>query len=425
MIIKKLVVILSVFYTSVTFSQPRYLIPFRDGNLWGYSDTNLNIIVKPKYDQTGIYSYGFGLVQKGKYFGYLNAKGVEVVAPQYTYLSQFWQNYVVVSKDTINGIIQLQTGKVVLPLNFRNIMDAGNDLFIVIGKKGAQGIFNASKGTWLLNLEYRAIKFDSFGIRHTYYTAFKGTRAIRFSLSDKGIYSTISNTEIVYHEIKKAEVTPLPAEEEKIEEILEDQIDSNNTGIACAYLVNGKMGFYNLTIKDGLKKNDSVPAIFDDIRLIPGTIELLIVKRNGKEGVISLKNREVIPLKFDEVKAVDSSFSHGIYIVRLNEKYGLAQGNTQLLNCKYDTIFQAKEGFHLVTNHKAGLYIYDKEKSLFNVLIEAEYDYILDIRELHPSDFLQSIHNKNDYKTSTYLVYISFNNKRGYINLNGKKFFTN
>lgn len=106
----------------------------------------------------------------------------------------------------------------------------------------------------------------------------------------------------------------LPLEEEKPAEIIEDKIDSNNTWTAGNYFVNGKMGFYKMTMKDGVGPTDSVPAIFDNVALIPGNNELLLVKQNGREGVITLKNQEVIPLKFDEVKPVYSTLSHGIIL---------------------------------------------------------------------------------------------------------------
>ena len=102
---KKLISILFFFSTTFVFSQAKYLVPYRSGNLWGYSDTNLNIIVAPKYDYAEIYSYGFGMVKKGKLFGYLNAKGKEIGPPMNEHISDFWNDYIIGTTDESANII--------------------------------------------------------------------------------------------------------------------------------------------------------------------------------------------------------------------------------------------------------------------------------------------------------------------------------
>ena len=461
---KKLISILLFFSTTFAFSQAKYLVPYRSGNLWGYSDTNLNIIVQPKYDYAELYYYGFGMVVKGKLLGYLNANGKEIVPPIYEHISDFWQDYIVGTTGENANIINLHTGKVVLPNIDRNIIDNGNDIFIVTNKKGKKGVFNASKGSWLLSLEYDDIKIDSFTTHVNYYTARRKSELIHFSLSDKGRFSKISTSTLKPVVIKQVEELPLIADEEKLDKIVELTSVSNKLWFAGSYIENGKYGYYTNIIIDDVQIVDSVPAIFDNIALIPenynliivkrngkegvitlknqemvpaiydtiavvpGNDSLLIVKRNGREGVITIKNKEVIPQKYDEVTAVDSSCSHGIYIVKMNGKYGLAQKDTLLLACNYDGIYQVHQNldyFVLIQNNKTGMYIFDKQKSLLNILIQPKYDYVLSFYMLQPLDFRLSDASEKGYKNAIFLALVSKNGKRGYINLNGKEFFRN
>ena len=461
---KKLISILFFFSTTFVFSQAKYLVPFRSGNSWGYSDTNLKIIVAPKYDYAEIYSYGFGMIVKGKLLGYLNANGIEIVPPIYEHISDFWKDYIVGTIGENANIINLHTGKVVLANINRNIFYNGNDIYIVTNKKGKKGVFNASKGSWLLSLEYDDITTDSFTTHFNYYTAKRKSELIHFSLSDKGRFSKLSTSSLKSVAIKEVKELPLIADEEKLDKIVEVTFVSNKLWFAGSFTENGKSGYYTKIIIDDVEIVDSVPAMFDNIALVPGNDSLLIVKRNGKEGVITLKNKEmvpaiydtiavvpgndsllivkrngregvitiknkeVIPQKYDEVKAVDSSYSHGIYIVKMNGKYGLAQDDTLLLACNYDAITQVHETldyFNLMQNNKTGMYIFDKQKSLFNILIQPKYDYVLGFRMLQPLDFRLSDASKKGYKNATFLALVSKNGKRGYINLNGKEFFRN
>jgi WG containing repeat len=55
------------------------LIPYRQGDLWGYSGPYKNIVIKPEYEETDFFYEGFAIVKKGNKYGYINKEGKVVI----------------------------------------------------------------------------------------------------------------------------------------------------------------------------------------------------------------------------------------------------------------------------------------------------------------------------------------------------------
>ena len=55
------------------------LIPYRQGNLWGYANVDKTIIIKPQYEEAYRFYEGFASVKKGGKFGYINKTGKVVI----------------------------------------------------------------------------------------------------------------------------------------------------------------------------------------------------------------------------------------------------------------------------------------------------------------------------------------------------------
>ena len=107
------------------------LIPYRDGNLWGFADRDLNIVIQPQFDAAQLFYYnlaavkkagkmgyvdttgtvavplkydragnimdGFAIVEAGKKWGFINFKGEEVVSLKYDGLGQFYDDMAIAS----------------------------------------------------------------------------------------------------------------------------------------------------------------------------------------------------------------------------------------------------------------------------------------------------------------------------------------
>ena len=60
------------------------LIPFRQGDKWGYATPDLNIVIQPKYKEANWFSEGFASVKIGSKFGYINKAGKLVIPAKFT-----------------------------------------------------------------------------------------------------------------------------------------------------------------------------------------------------------------------------------------------------------------------------------------------------------------------------------------------------
>ena len=74
---KNLIVAILLLFTFPTFAQQsnRSLIPYRQGNLWGYANPDKSIAIKPSYDEANWFVAGYAVVKKGTKYGYINEKG--------------------------------------------------------------------------------------------------------------------------------------------------------------------------------------------------------------------------------------------------------------------------------------------------------------------------------------------------------------
>ena len=65
MISKKLVLVLLMAITTHVFAQREdlKLIPYRKGDLWGYANTNKDIVIKPQYNEANLFYAGFASVK--------------------------------------------------------------------------------------------------------------------------------------------------------------------------------------------------------------------------------------------------------------------------------------------------------------------------------------------------------------------------
>lgn len=59
------------------------LIPYRQGDLWGYASPDKTIIIKPEYEEAQRFFEGFAAVKKGGKFGYISKEGNVVIPFRY------------------------------------------------------------------------------------------------------------------------------------------------------------------------------------------------------------------------------------------------------------------------------------------------------------------------------------------------------
>jgi hypothetical protein len=159
--------------------------------------------------------------------------------------------------------------------------------------------------------------------------------------------------------------------------------------------------------------------------------KLYIVTKDGKSGVVTKEQQEIVPLKYEEIRYTDSSLSTQLFIVKQKGKFGIVKGFKELVQPDYDNItawHENERSFILSRNNKRGVYIHRRD-SLPGVLIEPKYDYVSTWLLVQPNDFETSIPHVDRYlynkgKTMVQIGFFS-DRKVGYVDENGREFFKN
>jgi hypothetical protein len=107
---KKIVIIIILLSSFNLFAQK--LIPYRKGNLWGYSKEDKTIVVKPEFDKITYFNDNQpGIVVKNKKVGLMSAKGELLIPVKYIYMAKDGKGYTAIS----------DSGRVYFDENFKKI----------------------------------------------------------------------------------------------------------------------------------------------------------------------------------------------------------------------------------------------------------------------------------------------------------------
>lgn len=413
--------------SSTLMAQVNYLIPYRDGNLWGYSDTNANIVIQPRYEEANPFTRGYALVVNQKRYGVVNMQGKVVVPIQYEAIQDCcFSPFLTAVQNGNKGLVELKTGKVVLPFQYQSFSLQYDRIYIATDTSGIKGLFDTKAGKWLLPKEYEDISAYSFENAITYYSARGKGQTIHFTLNDKRTFQIMTTVRRQKQNLaQKAEiVSDIHPQTVALEEL--SASDEAFTYIAGFYNKNGKQGIIVEKVQNGKRTSDSSLPIYYNLEWIKGISHMLLASKEGKRGVIDVSNNEIIPFQYDEVIPVDSTSVHGTFIVKKAGKYGLESEKGILLACEYDAIYSTSynmKGFGLTKNGKHGAYIYDRERKLYNVFIPALYDYVSHISSVQAADFHPTIPYNYKFEGVKFIIGVTKDGKKGFVDLTGKEFF--
>jgi hypothetical protein len=90
------------------------LIPYRQGDLWGYAAIDKSIVIKPEYDEAQLFQEGFAVVKKGTKYGYINKTGKVVIPIKYFVAKPFRLGFFEKAGGTKPGDGSLNAQKAVL-----------------------------------------------------------------------------------------------------------------------------------------------------------------------------------------------------------------------------------------------------------------------------------------------------------------------
>jgi hypothetical protein len=404
------------------------LIPYRDGDKWGYCTPDKKIVIAPKYTSANFFVRDTAEVSiqkdedSAELFGLINKKGEVILPIHYKEINRLSSNlfyvrftYTIDEPDIPGnremGIINSK-GIIITPPKYTNIYRLSNELYIGEVAKGYGTVFSYlinSVGKELPNSKY--VRIDSF---KGGYAKVMIERAIKTKAASKFGYIDYTGKEIInprYDNLGKIyngctwfmqkDINKYGVVNIKGEVILKptyDYISEFKDGIAIviAYSETGhKKGKYGLI--DSTGKN-IVKVSLDTV--CPFNEGLAKIKRNGKYGFIDKAGKEIIPPSYLKVEDFQNNFA----VFQLNNKKGLINKNgITIIPAKYDEVEIVLKGLILLKlNGKIGFA--DQSGNIINTL---KYDAFFGFA--------------NSYEYSKEFASVKFNDKYGFIDKKGNE----
>jgi len=241
------------------------------------------------------------IINSTKKYGIIDLSGTFKLTCKYNYIKPAGNNFIVTTGKYL-GVVNL-SDKLIIPIEFDNILDRNNGLFLVL-KNNKWGVIN-SEGIEVLNIQYKIISIykdkyilatnesDKTGIFDL-----TGSNVLPFTYK---FYSLVHNTAICSDGLHCYWLY-LHNSKPPLIFLFEDADSFKDYGIfdyeQNGYHIFKKGGKYGLVYL--LRKNITVAAIYDDISPIYATSEY-IMKYDGKYGIINAHNEIIEPLIYDEI----------------------------------------------------------------------------------------------------------------------------
>ncbi len=108
------------------------IVPYREGDLWGFAKPGGAVVVKPAYMNAYLYEDGYGRIGAGELTGLVSPEGKVLAEPKYSYISDFRHGRAVFSMpDGKHGYLDEQ-GKEVIPPQYEQAFPFGNEAAAVL-----------------------------------------------------------------------------------------------------------------------------------------------------------------------------------------------------------------------------------------------------------------------------------------------------
>lgn len=323
--------------------KPSILVPYRDKNLWGFSDTLGNVRVLPVYKKLiKIHYYRNGqanFVMKGdKNLVVVNQDGrvvlPESVSANYDSISvhDYYPNHVHVHKNGKLGIYK--DGGEIVPAIYHAVGSEPNDSFVVVDDN-LQGLYNGA-GRLIIPVKYSSIDL---------------------------VWEESTDDKIVWHaktawEEKKFTDVRVPQPYDAPYELAEKRLAGEEVIVDAAIA-------------------QRIQSQYDKVTAAP-YYGIYYVTRGGLMGVYDgTADKEIIAPQYESISLVSVEKNKKIYGVRHQGKLGMVgNDNSIVVPIEFDKITADRylEGFVLVKDGKKGFYVrntaYPYIKPLYNEFIE-------------------------------------------------------
>jgi hypothetical protein len=332
---KVVMVIITMAFIMPSFSQQadQSLIPYRKGNLWGYTNADKGIIIKPAFDEANWFVAGYAVVKKGSKYGYINQQGKLVIPFKFFSAKPFTYGYfdktekhaaggkIITNQDTVlfagaaltaNGAeVCIDTkGRTMSKCPAINENIAGNNqpIVSVAEQKTYSMVSNGNLYDKLVD-DYKIP-----GDEHTYYIGVKNN-----------LYGVINNTQDVILPFEYASVKQLDVNGNLYLQAAKNESYGLFTGSGSAFIPveNSKLQY----IKTGNGNN------------------YFIQSKNGMASLKDINQHEIIPAKYSDIQYQEN---RGFVLTGSDNLKGYYFLNNKLVAPKYSEIRSVRGGNYLL-----------------------------------------------------------------------------
>ncbi len=323
--------------------------------------------------------------------GFMDTKGKIIIKPTYGMVSDFYDGYANIIKDSIYGYIDKNGTEVLFKQYEQTYFWYGNTGIAV--KNGKSGLIDR-KGNPLTDFIYNVIYF--YGFDH-----FKGiiTKDTNHILDKKGT--------VIFNKSLEYDIKSNYFEEDSLL-VYEKEINNKK--------LQGLVGLDNIIVTD---------PKYDNIYFI-GDKDFFAVKKNKKYGFINKLGIEVIPLIYDKVAF---NVTEGIIAVKQNDKCGfINKKNETIIPFEYDEAYPFFDGIAFVKKENFYIGIDTKNRTKVNLGPERTElpFYSNNLSVFKENDKYGYINKKGKIVIPAIYEYAyPFVNRMAYVELNGKSGFIN
>ncbi len=366
-------------FSCVSFAQsPVALIPYRKGNLWGFSDINGSLKIPALYDSVSLFSSDYSrtqnkiihcaiIVRNGNY-GVIDENNNILIQPDFKsiqeeYLGESFKLFIVKDKNNKYGLSGLS--KIIIQPAYDSIARVESDYFL-LRNNGKLGIANVN-GDIIVPVAQDQIKQLSETKNEVEWKAVN-TSETKIIKAPRIKNPSENREDVVY---------AFDADVVKSVKQKEYDYDKELAALKAKYAVfclgynknlcycmkDGKTGFANIA------KNKRVPPIYDQVQAgyVSFDENLLIVKLHGMYGLTDEDGKILVPVKYKYISV--SPYKTGVFnIESFDGQYGFYFPNTgKFVAPKYTKVTDGESVYTNIQQYKDFkiMYVRDEKSSFY------------------------------------------------------------
>ena len=323
---KFLILAIIMIYGLTTFSQQidLSLIPYRQGDKWGYASPDNKVVIAPKYAEAGWFSEGYAAVKSGNKYGYINKQGTMVIPAKF-----------IVAKSFRKGFMPR------------------------VGKEGGDSVL-----------------FAGASLRADGYEICINTKGARITKCPAIPESSVAENNIPVKTTIREKTYTVPNSAGLFDKIVDDYTMSNSDEKYYIAVKNNRYGVFNT------KFETIVPFDYDSIKLVRTTSPYLEVRQGSMFGVLNGMGEMRILPENNHIFSVKAADGKDYIIVRKGGKTFVKdpENNDIIANGYSDIIYDGKTGFIITgDDNMRGYYFTDKR------MVAPKYS---DIKVVDGTDYL-------------------------------------